>query len=406
MSTRKRKMTDSNNRTTSETDNNQNIRPTRSKSRQSNQENATTISLMIPLVNQDEEDGQIKLLKTDDYSSNLLKQLNSMRNDRSLCDYEIRVNGESFSCHKCILIAISDFFRLMLTTNMKESKQDFVELKGFNTTQGIRLIVEYFYTGKLEISDPLSFSKNILSILDAASQLQIPQLLELCSNYLIKNVNISNCVSILKLSERYALLKAIDHCKLYVCENIIEIFKNSFEQFSQLSVEHVKHILQSDLVEIYSELDLFHMIVKWLEQSEDNDNNGNDDEARRIDRYAFDLMKSIRFMCITPEELCDHVEKVAFMKSLPECYSLLASAYRYHALPKRQPLIQNEMTRMRNKDVLVSVGEQNLYILNESKQDWETICDAPLEDNYRKDYSYNLTPKFNFFFLRKVSIEV
>ena len=50
-----------------------------------------------------------------DHSSKLLKILNSQRNDKSLCDYEIRVNGESFYCHKCVLISMSDFFNVMLT---------------------------------------------------------------------------------------------------------------------------------------------------------------------------------------------------------------------------------------------------------------------------------------------------
>jgi hypothetical protein len=71
-----------------------------------------------------------------DHSSHLLRILDSMRGDKSLCDYEIRVNGESFFCHKCILIAMSDFFRAMLTGSMKESRENFVELKGFTNTDG------------------------------------------------------------------------------------------------------------------------------------------------------------------------------------------------------------------------------------------------------------------------------
>lgn len=45
-----------------------------------------------------------------DHSIKLLSSLNNMRNDESLCDYEIRVNGKSFFCHKFLLIAMSDFF--------------------------------------------------------------------------------------------------------------------------------------------------------------------------------------------------------------------------------------------------------------------------------------------------------
>jgi hypothetical protein len=74
-----------------------------------------------------------------DHSSNLLKMLDKMRSDKLLCDYEIRVNGKSFFCHKCILIAMSDFFRAMLTGSMKESRENFVELKGFSSTDGRRI---------------------------------------------------------------------------------------------------------------------------------------------------------------------------------------------------------------------------------------------------------------------------
>ena len=54
------------------------------------------------------------LVKTD-HSSSLLKKLNLMRDDENLCDYEIRINGKLFYCHKCLLIATSDFFKAMLT---------------------------------------------------------------------------------------------------------------------------------------------------------------------------------------------------------------------------------------------------------------------------------------------------
>jgi hypothetical protein len=50
-----------------------------------------------------------------DHSNKLLMRLDSMRNNESMCDYEIKCNGESFLCHKCILIAMSDFFKAMLT---------------------------------------------------------------------------------------------------------------------------------------------------------------------------------------------------------------------------------------------------------------------------------------------------
>jgi hypothetical protein len=50
-----------------------------------------------------------------DHAAQLMHKLNTMRSNSMLCDYEIRVNGHSFHCHKFILIATSDFFKAMLS---------------------------------------------------------------------------------------------------------------------------------------------------------------------------------------------------------------------------------------------------------------------------------------------------
>jgi hypothetical protein len=240
--------------------------------------------------------------------------------------------------------------------------------------------MEFFYTGKFECS---SFT-NILNMLDAASQLQITELLDMCQNYLIKSLNSSNCVSLLKLGETYSLQNVVSKCRTYLCSNIVEIYQHSYEQFCQLSLEQLKHLLESDTLQVFSEIDLFLIIVKWIEAPiSAMSGSGDEDEPSRI-QHASELMKSIRFMCMSAEELADYVEKVEFMKTLPECNAYLIDAYRYHALPKRQPLIVCERTKMRSEDVLVAVGEQSLYVLNEHKLKWDILCSAPLEDNYRK----------------------
>jgi hypothetical protein len=73
------------------------------------------------------------------YALTLLSKLNSMRDDQSLCDYEIHVNNHRFNVHKCILIAVSDFFKVMLTgtpnalyltkTNSKQEQKKSCKIK-------------------------------------------------------------------------------------------------------------------------------------------------------------------------------------------------------------------------------------------------------------------------------------
>jgi len=322
---------------------------------------------------------------TNDYDMNsehsklLLQTLNEMRDNESLCDYEIRVNGQSFYCHKCLLIAMSDFFKAMLTCSMKESREKFVELKGFQSTIGIQLVLDFIYTGSIDIN-----FDNLLNILDSASHLQINYVLKLCSDFLTKNMNAMNCVSILKIADTYSIPTVIDHINDFISENIVEIYQSGSDQFDQLTYDQIRYLLDNDCLQACcSEVDLFLMIAKWLETPPSQ---AYDEEiAKETDRlkYAPELIRYVRFMNMSAEELADKVETVEFMNRIPECNSYLMNAYKWHALPKRQPLIRSEQTKLRNQEMLVAVGETNLFVLNEAKQKWEVVANAPLEDNYR-----------------------
>jgi kelch-like protein 31 len=260
---------------------------------------------------------------------------------------------------------------------MKESKQDFVELKGFNNVHGLKSILDYIYTGALSIS-----FENVLWLLDASSRLQINETIKLCAEFLTKSLNVSNCVSILRLADTYSIGDVVENTKQYLCENVVDVYRNSVDQFYQLSYEQLDYLLSSDSLQACSELDLFSMIVRWIEGPP---HSASVKEERL--KCAPDLVKSIRFMCMSPEELADHVEQVDFMSNMGECSKYLLNAYKYYALPKRQPLVSSEQTKLRNTEMLVAVGENNLFILNEKKRKWEVVCNAPLEDNYRKSLS-------------------
>jgi hypothetical protein len=229
---------------------------------------------------------------------------------------------------------------------MKESKENYVELKGFGSTIGIKTILNYLYTGYLEVS-----FETIDLILDAGSHLQINEIIHLCSKFLIRNLNVLNCVNILKLAGMYAtffyslffnskiyhlikfkdtfsLKNVVEITQQYLNENIIEIYQNSNDQFYQLSYEQIKNLLDNDCLQVCTELDLFLILIKWIEGGPSGKNK---DGGERI-KHAASLMKSIRFMCISPDELVDYVEKVECMHTIPECKSYLMEAYRYHGI--------------------------------------------------------------------------
>ena len=68
------------------------------------------------------------------------------------------------------------------------------------------------------------------------------------------------------------------------------------EQLSKLQVEHFCILLQSDLLCVYSELALFHIVAAWIDVDKDCHM-----------KYASDVMQHVRFALMSPEELVDQV---------------------------------------------------------------------------------------------------
>ena len=138
----------------------------------------------------------------------------------------------------------------------RESRENHVELKGFETITGVKSIIDYIYTGFLNIS-----SENISTLLDASSHLQVKDVISLCIDYLNKNLTILNCVSIHKLAQKYFLTDVINTTQQYLNDNILEIYQCGTDQFLQLSFEQLYDLLNNDCLQVSSELDLFLMIV-------------------------------------------------------------------------------------------------------------------------------------------------
>lgn len=121
-------------------------------------------------------------------------------------------------------------------------------------------ILEFIYSGFIN----LNFN-NLLSTLFAASHLQIKTLLALCSEFLVQNLSVTNCASILKITDFFMLKEVAEYTRQFICDNIREIIEKECGQICQLSYESLQELMESQhLMNVLSELDLFRMLAKWL----------------------------------------------------------------------------------------------------------------------------------------------
>lgn len=264
---------------------------------------------------------------------------------------------------------------------MSESDADHVTLKGFErSSNGVESMINFSYSGSLSIT-----FDNIDEVLHAATHLQIQDAIDLCSQFLIESCSIKNCIDIYKISDLYSLQNVLSVVKSFISKNFVLLMFQASNQFEQLTYEQMHEELSRDALEMhqFSEYDLFQMTCTWLKANYNE----------RI-KYAADLFKLIRFMLMTPEQLCDHVRDHELIKLNEESRILVQNALCYYALPNRQPLTNDIQCRIRNEPKLVAVGEIELFSLNIATERWDVHCQAPLEENYPVGLSFYLILKF------------
>lgn len=285
-------------------------------------------------------------LKAQNHFEKIVMGLDDLRRKSLLCDYTLKADDESFAVHKVVMVACSDYFQAMLTSNMKECQESTVELKGI-TANGLRIIVDFAYTGELKLN-----TQNVEDVLSAATHLQVSDAMNLCSKYLEASISVQNCVDILNIAELYSLEPLHLASTKFMLHNFEELAES--EQYSILNSVQLSQLLAKNSLRVTSEFMLFNLVLKWIQF----------DPAER-EQFVSKLIQNIKLPLMSGEELVEKVSKVSIMKQHPECCSLLTEAKDYHIVVSKQPLLQNKRTQVRSDTpVLVMCHASNLETFN------------------------------------------
>ena len=85
------------------------------------------------------------------YPTNLTEQgFKNLRDQRALCDCILVAQDVSFHVHKSLLASVSDYFRAMFCSGMRESNTNIIPLQGI-TAEGLNKIINFIYTGQVQI---------------------------------------------------------------------------------------------------------------------------------------------------------------------------------------------------------------------------------------------------------------
>ncbi|XP_048864541.1 kelch-like protein 31 [Brienomyrus brachyistius] len=269
-----------------------------------------------------------------EYGPSLLEGLSTMRQDSFLCDLTVVTKSKSFSVHRVVMASCSEYIRSALKRDPTAQK---VELNDLSPV-GLATAITYAYSGKLTLS-----LYTIGSTISVASFLQIHSLVKMCSDFLMQELSVENCMYVANIADTYNLKNTKEAVQKFMRSNFIEF--SEMEQFLKLTYEQISDFLMDDSLQLPSEITAFQIAMKWL-----------DFDEKRL-KYAADLLANIRFGIISAPDLVNHVQSVPRMMQDTECHRLLVDAMNYHLLPYQQNILQSRRTKVRGgQRVLLTVG--------------------------------------------------
>ena len=192
----------------------------------------------------------------EDYKDELLHQLNELRETSILCDTTIRAEGQDFAAHKCVLSAASAFFRALFSSQMKETKNNMVELPEAKSNT-VSDVLQFIYTGKVSIN-----SSNAQDLAMISDYLIIPSLKTRASDFLEGSINVFNCLALESFACRYNCKSLKQAAVAYKCENFVAVTKS--EDFRTCSVEKVKELICLDEINVSEEEEVYQAVIAWI----------------------------------------------------------------------------------------------------------------------------------------------
>ncbi len=274
------------------------------------------------------------------FHKEVLKKIHILRSNRKLCDVVLRAGSREIPTHRAILAAVSSYFQAMFFHELLESRQEEVEIKDMNPDV-LESLVDFAYSGEIDLS-----IDNVQEILAAASLLQINHVQDLCCQFLMKQLDVTNCLGIKTFVEANGCSQVSSDIDRFACRHFEQVVTGS--EFLNSSWENVASLISSPELKVTKEEDVYKAVIEWVGQAPDE---------RKP--HLPQLLTHVRLSMLSVVFLMETVDVDPLIRSSVECRDLVDEAKRYHLLPsKRHTHSDNQRERPRKSTIgmLYAVG--------------------------------------------------
>ncbi|KAK3101560.1 hypothetical protein FSP39_004490 [Pinctada imbricata] len=250
------------------------------------------------------------------------------------CDVKLKVGDEDFKAHREVLSEASDYFSAMFSVDMKEKKQDVIELKEISP-KGIAAILDYFYHGYVTLEPD-----NIEGVIEAARFFHVDWLIDVCCDFLIRHLSLENYRDVMELQDKFCLGDLREDIFRFVGQNLEKLSQEE-HFYENLSLELLMQFLMENIYTEPSEFFILHLVLKWVKFDENN---------RK--EHLLALLGQIRFNVMEFEELEEIPEEVL---QFPEMKEAIEDAKNYCLNLMGQCMCNGEMYQQRGAKPVIAI---------------------------------------------------
>lgn len=206
--------------------------------------------------------------------SNFLQSLSTMRRHRLFCDVILLVGSTEIHAHRNVLACVSPHLMELFSSDVgnvnvstNEGKIPCYRLNGHITTQGLKCLVEYAYTGSLELPNDM-----IRDVYLAAWQLKIETVVKECARYMVNDLEPETCIDTRSLPGINRNKAFVQEVNSYIAKNFTEIALQP--SFLQLPCILIEVLYQTKLeMSLVTETSLSRLVVDWIRRQMTEDGN-------------------------------------------------------------------------------------------------------------------------------------
>ena len=184
-----------------------------------------------------------------------MKGVHKLRQKEEFTDVTLQSGDVHIRCHRVVLAVASEYFKAMFRCGIQENTTDTVQLT--MEPDIVINIINYMYTGEIELT-----VDNVQSLVKACDILQLDALKAGCEDFMMSQVDLTNCVGFFRFAALYRLHKVQMKAKGLMLADFKTVAFN--DEFKQLSCSELINCIKDDDMIVDDEDVVVECVLDWV----------------------------------------------------------------------------------------------------------------------------------------------